>query len=181
MGIRKIERRHNLPMDKPAKRKPRNSGCFFIKFSVGRRKEPQYSISVAEGLLKTLNQLSKMQYGGVTRPLRSMSVPSHSRRFDGRPATSGLPRSTDIIYPARLVRFVPNSEVVASFDHLVSAAGCCARAAIGPPVRCPSRRLRAIPKDDLLGQIDEGAQACGHVAASWIVETISGIRRRPLA
>jgi hypothetical protein len=52
---------------------------------------------------------------------------------------------------------------------------------LGPPVRCPSRRLRAIPKDNLLGQIDEGAQARGHVAASWIIEAISGIRGRPLA
>jgi hypothetical protein len=51
----------------------------------------------------------------------------------------------------------------------------------GPPVRCPSRRLRAIPKDNLLGQIDEGTQARGHVAASGIVEAISGIRGRPLA
>src|SRR5580704_4486625 len=62
-----------------------------------------------------------------------------------------------------------------------SATGCRARAAIGPPVRHPSRRLRAIPKDNLLGQIDEGAQARGHVAASWIIEAISGIGGRPLA
>src|ERR1700730_2712673 len=51
---------------------------------------------------------------------------------------------------------------------------------IGPPVRCPSRR-RAISKDHLLGQIDEGAQARGHVAASWIIEAISGIGGCPLA
>ena len=31
--------------------------------------------------------------------------------------------------PVQLARFVPNSEVVASFDHLVSAAGCCAASA----------------------------------------------------
>src|SRR5580693_5349076 len=48
-------------------------------------------------------------------------------------------------------------------------------------VRHPSRRLRAIPKDNLLGQIDEGAQARGHVAASRIVEAISGKRGRPFA
>jgi hypothetical protein len=50
----------------------------------------------------------------------------------------------------------------------------------GPPVRHPLRRLRAIPRDNLLGQIDEGAQARSHVAASWIIEAISGIRGRPL-
>src|SRR5258708_16126693 len=55
------------------------------------------------------------------------------------------------------------------------------RADTGPPVRHPSRRLRAIPRDNLLGQIDEGAQARSHVAASWIIEAISGIRGRPLA
>jgi hypothetical protein len=37
---------------------------------------------------------------------------------------------------------------------------------LGPLVRHSSRRLRAIPKDNLLCQIDEGAQARGHVAAS---------------
>jgi hypothetical protein len=67
------------------------------------------------------------------------------------------------------------------FNHFVGAAGCCARAAIGPPVRYPSRGLRGIPKDNLFGQIDEGAQARGHVAASWIIEAISGKRGRPLA
>src|ERR1700687_5028268 len=103
-------------------------------------------------------------------------VLGQKRRFDAPPTTSGLPPSTDIIRPAQLVRLVPNSEVVASFDHLVSAAGCCARTAIGPPVRYPSRRLRGIPKDNLLGQIDEGAQARGHVPASWVIEAISGIR-----
>jgi hypothetical protein len=49
-----------------------------------------------------------------------------------------------------------------------------------PPGRS-SRRLRAIPKGNLVGQIDEGAQARGHVAASWIVEAKSRIRGRPLA
>ena len=74
--------------------------------------------------------------------------------------------SADIRLHGGHLREVPNSEVVASFDHLVSAAGCCTRAAVGPPVRCPSRRLRAIPKDDLLGQIDEGAQARGQCRAN---------------
>jgi hypothetical protein len=52
---------------------------------------------------------------------------------------------------------------------------------LGPLVRCPSRRLCAIPRDNLLGQIDEGAQARGHVAAAWIIQAISRIRGRPLA
>ena len=85
------------------------------------------------------------------------------------------------LFKFRNVRFVPNAEVVASFDHLVGAAGYNARAAIGPPVRYPSRRLRAMPEDNLVGQIDEGAQACGHVTASWIIEAIPGIRGRPVA
>jgi hypothetical protein len=41
-----------------------------------------------------------------------MSVEGHSRRSDRGPATSGLTRSTDIIGPARVVRFVPISEVI---------------------------------------------------------------------
>jgi hypothetical protein len=41
-----------------------------------------------------------------------MSASGKSRRFDPLPATSGLPRSTDVIRPARLVRFVPIPEVV---------------------------------------------------------------------
>src|SRR5258705_6084243 len=104
-----------------------------------------------------------------------------TRRFRDVGGMSGLPLSADISGRGRHFAFGPNAEVVASFDHLVGAAGYNARAAIGPPVRYPSRRLRAIPKDNLLGQIDEGAQARGHVAASWIIEAISGIRGRPLA
>jgi hypothetical protein len=40
---------------------------------------------------------------------------------------------------------------------------------------------RAISKDHLLGQIDKGAQAGGQVAASRIIEAISGIGGCPLA
>jgi hypothetical protein len=39
------------------------------------------------------------------------SARGQSRRFDHRPATSGLPRSTDIARPAGLVRFVPGSDM----------------------------------------------------------------------
>ena len=42
-----------------------------------------------------------------------------TRRFDPLPATSGQPRTTDIIRPSRLVRFVPKAEV-ATWLHLVS-------------------------------------------------------------
>jgi hypothetical protein len=52
---------------------------------------------------------------------------------------------------------------------------------LGQLLRFPSRRLCAIPNDDLVSQIDEGAQARGHVATSRIVEVISGKRGRPLA
>src|SRR5438128_9729343 len=43
-----------------------------------------------------------------TRPL-TMAVLGQSRRFNDQPATSGLTRSTDIVRPRRLVRFVPNN------------------------------------------------------------------------
>jgi hypothetical protein len=38
-----------------------------------------------------------------------MSELGHLRHFDRVSATSGLPRTTDIIRPARLVRFVPQA------------------------------------------------------------------------
>jgi hypothetical protein len=38
-----------------------------------------------------------------------MSLPGQTRRFDGRPATSGLPRTTDFVRPVGLVRFVPGT------------------------------------------------------------------------
>src|SRR6266702_4513827 len=38
---------------------------------------------------------------------RTTSESGQSRRFDAPPASSGLPQSTDIARPARLVRFVP--------------------------------------------------------------------------
>jgi hypothetical protein len=34
-----------------------------------------------------------------------------SRHFDRAPLTSGLPRSTDIVRPAQLVRFVPKAVI----------------------------------------------------------------------
>jgi hypothetical protein len=40
--------------------------------------------------------------------LNAMSQMGHSRRSDRAPATSGLPRSTDIV---RLVRFGPTAEI----------------------------------------------------------------------
>ena len=40
-----------------------------------------------------------------------MPAMGQSRRFDPLPATSGLPRTTDIIRPARLVRNVPTGDI----------------------------------------------------------------------
>jgi hypothetical protein len=88
------------------------------------------------------------------------------RQVDG---TAGLPSAPEMRLAPRQLGLVPKSEVVALFNHLVCADGCYARAAIGPLVRCPSRRLCAIPNDDLVSQIDEGAQARGHVATPWII------------
>jgi len=39
-----------------------------------------------------------------------MSEPGQSRRFDREPATSGLPRTTDIIRASRHVSKVPTAE-----------------------------------------------------------------------
>src|SRR6266704_874893 len=55
-----------------------------------------------------------------------MSRLGHSRRFDGRPATSGPPPSTDVIRTAQQVRFVHRSGLMHRshcklFDHLVRA------------------------------------------------------------
>jgi hypothetical protein len=72
--------------------------------------------------------------------------------------------------------------LVSVFDQLLSAAHDRSHE---PPaqfqVHGPSGHLRAIKKDNLLGQIHDGAQTRGHVAASWIIEAISGIGGRPLA
>jgi hypothetical protein len=76
------------------------------------------------------------------------------------------------------VKFVTPPKVEISVSKLIELNVIIQRA--GPPVRHPSRRLHAIPRDNLLGQIDEGAQARSYVAASWIIEAISGIRGRPL-
>jgi len=76
----------------------------------------------------------------------------------------------------REIRQSPESRI--PFQRLIELNVIIQRA--GPPVRHPLRRLRAIPRDNLLGQIDEGAQARSHVAASRIIEAISGIRGRPL-
>src|ERR1039458_8138950 len=41
-----------------------------------------------------------------------------------RPAHSGLPRTTDIVGPAQLVRFVPIASFAATSRHLQSVAAC---------------------------------------------------------
>ena len=49
-----------------------------------------------------------------------MSASGHSRRFDRRPVTSGLPRLADILRARRHVSKVPTTEVVShSFDNSV--------------------------------------------------------------
>jgi hypothetical protein len=77
------------------------------------------------------------------------------------------------------VKFVNPPNVEISVSKLIELNVIIQRA--GPPIRHPSRRFRAIPSDNLLGQIDEGAQAGGHVAASWIIQAISRKGGRPLA
>ena len=50
-----------------------------------------------------------------------MTALGQSRRFASWPAVSGLPRGTDIVRPARLVRFVPMGDIaVASITLFAS-------------------------------------------------------------
>jgi hypothetical protein len=46
------------------------------------------------------------------------------RRFERLPDTSGLPRSTDINRPSRLVGFVPTGDIVPVSDVLASCGLC---------------------------------------------------------
>src|SRR5271168_4983615 len=95
----------------------------------------------------------------------------HQWSSDRSNSRSGSSRSS--------VTFVNPPKVEISVSKLIELNVIIQRA--GPPVRHPSRRLRAISRDNLLGQIDEGAQARSHMAASWIIEAISRIRGRPLS
>ena len=55
----------------------------------------------------------------VDEPLATRGRTIHlgqKRRFASLPAISGLPRTTDIVRPPRLVRFVPDSDVEL-FEH----------------------------------------------------------------
>jgi hypothetical protein len=47
-----------------------------------------------------------------------MSQMGQKRRFDTLAVTSALPRTTDIIRPARLVRFVPIGDLTDNFTAL---------------------------------------------------------------
>jgi hypothetical protein len=49
-----------------------------------------------------------------------MSLLGQKRRFDPLPATSGPPQTTDTAIPARLVRFVPGTDMRGDL-HLISA------------------------------------------------------------
>jgi hypothetical protein len=64
--------------------------------------------------------LNRAQFGGgvstdvimeKSPPRWRKSAPGHSRRSDYGPATSGQPRTADIIRPARLARFVPTVDI----------------------------------------------------------------------
>jgi hypothetical protein len=61
------------------------------------------------------------------------------------------------------VKFVNPPKVEISVSKLIELTVIIQRA--GAPVRHPLGRLRAVPRDNLLGQIDEGAQVRSHVAA----------------
>ena len=59
-----------------------------------------------------------------------MSLMGQSRRFDGRPAISGLPPSTDIAKASRFVSKVPKADSSTAansmlFDHLVGTGQQC--------------------------------------------------------
>jgi hypothetical protein len=58
------------------------------------------------------------------RNIEVMTVMGQSRRFGHRPGTSGLHRTTDIVRPARLVRFVPTGDIVLLSDVLASFGLC---------------------------------------------------------
>jgi hypothetical protein len=63
-----------------------------------------------------------------------MSELGQKRRSDHRPVTSGLPQSTDIVRPARLVRFVPQADNASSALPLQRKACRCSAK------RCVDRR-----------------------------------------
>jgi hypothetical protein len=108
--------------------------------------------------------------GGRPTPPAQSAPPGHQWSSDRANSRCGSSRSS--------AKFVTPPKVEISVSKLIELNVIIQRAE--PPVRHPLRRLRAIPRDNLLGQIDEGAQARSHVAASWIIEAISGIRGRPL-
>src|SRR5258708_35811931 len=60
----------------------------------------------------------------VGRPPRTMTALVQTRSWRPRNATSGIPRTTDIARPARLVRFVPIGDIIRS---LVGASEQCRR------------------------------------------------------
>ena len=63
-----------------------------------------------------------------------------SRHFDRLPDTSGLPRSTDINGPARVVRFVPETEVAAY--SITSSASASSDSGTSTPSAFAVLRLR---------------------------------------
>jgi hypothetical protein len=80
----------------------------------------EYQVRICEGL--------GVKFPGPTR---------QKRRFDRRPITSGLPQSTDIARPARLVRLVPKPDLCTDGDLGLTTRS---EAALEPP-RFISRML----------------------------------------
>jgi hypothetical protein len=112
----------------------------------------------------------------MTKPMRHFFAGVNIRL---RSAINGPDRANSRSGSSRsYVKFVNPSKVEISVSKLIELDVIIQRA--GPPIGHPSRRLRAIPRDNLVGQIDKDAQARSHVAASWVIDAISGIRGRPL-
>src|SRR5205823_3134244 len=73
------------------------------------------SVPMGPAWLAGSHRASRFSLSLRQRTLRGhagMSEKGHSRRFDGRPATSGLPPSTDFVRTAQQVRFVPRADIV---------------------------------------------------------------------
>src|SRR6266851_8673859 len=81
--------------------------------------------TISRYAIPALNLLMRCEASFPAPTPKERSAPGHSRRFDGRPATSGPPPSTDVIRTAQQVGFVPSTDLCVApnvflFDHPVS-------------------------------------------------------------
>jgi hypothetical protein len=111
-------------------------------------------------------KVGQRQFSGAFSPRSAMSQLGQKRRFDPQPVTSGLPQSTDIAGPARLVRFVPTAVI----SHALTSPAAAGNFQLPPRISSRAARNATSPANRPIRQgmlIVEDRAAMPSIVVLW--------------